>query len=467
MVRKPLKKSKSNASPSVLPKRYEQKHNKYVSSNSYGGTLESVSLSISTGIKPSEYAISELEGDTFRTLRRYGLILARYQIVDKKKFAKKHGYSMTVVNAACRIAANYLYTDTYEEDPSIGTTHTAPLINALQRPNAPSELAVMALAYAGTEAYDDIATAVTDPHLLGAMMEGAEWFKEHLTSGCHRLARLRYDTNDENRYERKRAMQVYSDICRHLFIVERDIAQRRINEQDEEEKRKQKEREKSKKKPDNNGKPKKRELESLQDGWAIPILAKPELTISHSGLMGRRLKASKEGKYVRDLGRIISDPEQRIFGRKTRALGGVVVVDCSGSMSLTEDEMKAIMRASSGCTVIAYSDGQEEGEANIWLVARKGRQVRQLPIFPGGNGVDGPALEYGLTHRRASAPMVWISDTQVTGAQDSSHEELRKYCMRLCRKHNIHIAPNCETATDLLKRLQRGDRVINSQPKEK
>ena len=466
-MRKPLKKSTTNATPAVLPKRFEQKHNKYVSSNSYGGTLESVSLSISTGSKPSEYSISELEGDDFRTLRRYGLILARYQIVDKKKFAKKNGYSMTVVDTACRIAANYLYTDTYEEDPSIGTTHIAPLINALQRPNAPVELAVMALAYAGTEAYDEIAEAVTDEHICDAITEAALWFNDNLTTGCHRLARLRHDTNDDNKYDRKRAMKVYDDICRRLCYMEQTIIRGRVNEQEEEEKRKQKEREKGKQKPINDGKPKTRKIESSSDAWAIPILAKPELTISHSGLMGRRLKASKEGKYVRDLGRIISDPEQRIFGRKTRALGGVVVVDCSGSMSLTEDEMKSIMRASSGCTVIAYSDGNEEGAANIWLVARKGRQVRQLPVFPGGNGVDGPALEYGLTHRRSSAPMVWISDTQVTGAQDSSSEDLRKYCMKLCRKHNIHIAPNCATATDVLKRLQRGDRVINHQPKER
>lgn len=202
-------------------------------------------------------------------------------------------------------------------------------------------------------------------------------------------------------------------------------------------------------------------------GWERVVIGKPELTISHTGLIGRRIIAAREGKYVRDLGRIISDPEQRIFGRKTKALGGVVIVDCSGSMSLTDEEMKDIMKSSSGCTVIAYSShgSEKDDEPNVWLVARRGRQVRRLPYFPGGNGVDGPALEYGLSFRTHNAPVVWISDTHVTGANGYSQHRLRDVCLRLCRKHNIHVARDCEEATNILTKLQRGQRVIPNIPK--
>jgi len=446
-----------DATPSVLPKRPEQKHNRYEQTNGYGGTLDSVSLSISVGAKPSQYTMSEMEGDSFRTLRRYGLLLARYQIINKTKFMTTYGYKLDTVNAACRVVANYMHMATYDEDPSVDTVHLKPLMDALNRPDAPPDLAVTALAYAGTDAMATIIASVVDPMYRQKLQQADDELRERLGGDdSSSLHRIRVSTNDTDNYYRRSALKHYSYVCRAIEWAREAI---RGEQTEAEEANKQAKRQSTT--TYRQGKRHTREITNGDDRWARAILSKPELSIAHTGLMGRRIKANKEGKFVRDLGRIISDPEQRIFGRKTRALGGVVVVDCSGSMSLTDEEMKDIMGASSGCTVIAYSDhGDNNGEPNVWLVARMGRQVRELPPFPGGNGVDLPALRYGISLRHGNCPMIWISDTQVTGTRDACTEDLRKETLQYCKKKNIHIAYDCEQAVKLLKRLQRGDRVI-------
>ena len=466
-----------NGSPAVLPKRPEQKHTRYSRVGNFAGTLDSVSLSISTTtIKDNEYTLPDVEGDIYRTLRQYGLIMARYQIVEKHKFAKRYKHNIKTIDTACRVVANYLFRNIYDADPTEGTVHLAPLQSAAQAPILSDDVMLAMACYMGTDAFIPLVESVKDPDALEALLDidgriqqllGNRTDDEVNFTMAHHLSNIMANINSTDKRDQRFALGSYRHICDYIDHIPQRVSRRRYERQSEQE-RKAKEAKEAKETQDRlrrekENKPVKgRAIESSVDsGWELAVLAKPELSVSHTGLIGRRIRASKEGKYVRDLGRIISDPEQRIFGRKTRALGGVVVVDCSGSMSLTDEEMKAIMQSSAGCTVIAYSAGgpSSEGEPNIWLVARRGRQVRELPDFPGGNGVDGPALEYGLSFRTHNAPVVWISDTSVTGASGYNQAKLRAQCLRLCRLNNIYIAPNCEQATELLKKLQQGQRV--------
>jgi hypothetical protein len=156
---------------------------------------------------------------------------------------------------------------------------------------------------------------------------------------------------------------------------------------------------------------------------------------------------------------MITDPERRIFTRKTRSLGAVVVIDCSGSMSLSDRDLAEMMKASAGATVLCYSTGNEATaeQPNAWVVARKGRQVRRLPDFPGGNGCDAPALAYGVHLRSSSSqPVIWISDGKVTGLGDVSTPELRKQCNRLIQRHGIIHVRNVRQAINKMKQLQGG-----------
>ena len=95
----------------------------------------------------------------------------------------------------------------------------------------------------------------------------------------------------------------------------------------------------------------------LQGEWEPLVVAKPELSVNHTGKLWRRVIAADSGREPRYINRIVTDPERRIFSRKTRALGGVVVIDCSGSMRLSEDDLDRLLKASSGATVLCYSGG--------------------------------------------------------------------------------------------------------------
>ena len=475
--RKPKRKT-ANGSPAVLPKRPEQKHTRYSSVGNFAGTLDSVSLSISTtATKDNEYTVPDLEGDVYRTLRQYGLIMARYQIVEKDKFAKRYNHEIKHINAACRVVANYLFRNIYEADPTEGTVHLPPLLAAAQAPLLSDDVMMAITSYMGTDAFIPLMESVKDPDALEVLLGIDGSIKQLLgdytddegkpKGMAYHLSQIMTNINNDDKRQQRHALGSYRQVCDYIRYIPTRVERRR-HERQSEQQREAKEAEQAKEaqkkaQREREGRPGKgRAIESSVDsGWELAVLAKPELSVSHTGLIGRRIRAAREGKYVRDLGRIISDPEQRVFGRKTRALGGVVVVDCSGSMSLTDEEMKAIMRSSAGCTVIAYSSGGSgsRAEPNIWLVARRGRQVRDLPAFPGGNGVDGPALEYGLSFRTHNAPVVWISDTCVTGASGYNQAKLRAQCLRLCRLNNIYIAPNCEQAVELLKKLQTGQRV--------
>ena len=475
--RKPKRKT-ANGSPAVLPKRPEQKHTRYSRVGNFAGTLDSVSLSISTtATRDNEYTLPDIEGDIYRTLRQYGLIMARYQIVDKHKFAKRYSHDIKTINTACRIVANYLFRSIYETDPTEGTVHLAPLLSAAQAPMLSDDVLMAIACYIGTDVFDPLLKSVKDEdakEVLSAISGRIEYVcldevgdEDNPMVISSQLRNIMSYINKTDKRLQRYGFIAYKHICDYLHLITSNVHHNRRMRQSEIERQAKANKEareaENKARREREGRPAKgRAIESSVDsGWELAVLAKPDLSVSHTGLIGRRIRAAKEGKYVRDLGRIISDPEQRVFGRKTRALGGVVVVDCSGSMSLTDEEMKAIMRSSAGCTVIAYSSGGSgaEGEPNIWLVARRGRQVRDLPSFPGGNGVDGPALEYGLSFRTHNAPVVWISDTHVTGASGYNQARLRAQCLRLCRLNNIYIAPNCEQAVELLKKLQSGQRV--------
>jgi hypothetical protein len=126
-------------------------------------------------------------------------------------------------------------------------------------------------------------------------------------------------------------------------------------------------------------------------------------------------------------------------------------------MSLDQDDFNNLMKASAGATVLCYSTGNNasEDEPNAWIVARKGRQVRQLPPFPGGNGCDGPALMLGLDLRAHSRqPVIWVSDGGVTGIYSSRDHGLDEQCQEIVRKNNIHWVKNVNEAVKLMSKLQ-------------
>jgi hypothetical protein len=158
---------------------------------------------------------------------------------------------------------------------------------------------------------------------------------------------------------------------------------------------------------------------------------------------------------------MITDPDRRVFSRKTRALGGVVCIDASGSMALSSEDLDRLLKASAGATVVMYSGGRDNPSIpNVWVIAKKGRMVRHLPDPPGDNAVDGPALVYASSLReRGSQPLIWVSDGYVTGRRSGhTNPNLISDIEMIRRRHKVIQVHNVQEAEQLMKRLQGGSR---------
>ena len=186
----------------------------------------------------------------------------------------------------------------------------------------------------------------------------------------------------------------------------------------------------------------------------LPV-AKPR---SVDGRIGRKRVATNIGRNPRRIERMLTDPEQRIFDRRTRGKGGIVLIDQSGSMSLTEDDLWSIIKAAPGCVIIGYSHrAGTVDEPNIWVMADRGRVCDKVPMGQGGNGVDGPAIRFALKRRRNGEPFVWVCDGLVTdGAHDRPDDTLSEECAKLVVKHGIHMTPDVKEGVEALRKASTG-----------
>ena len=176
------------------------------------------------------------------------------------------------------------------------------------------------------------------------------------------------------------------------------------------------------------------------------------LTKTVSGYLHRRKRSNYYGKRVLYPSRMLTDPMKRVFGEKVKAPGGVVIIDVSGSMSLTDGDVNEILKAAPGAYVAAYSHGRE-GKPNFTVLANRGKQVESIPneIFRGGNGVDGPAIVHGLRQRRKNEPLIWICDGMVTSAGDGTSPVLDQQVAELVVRYGIVQIPNVPMAIEQLK----------------
>jgi hypothetical protein len=289
--------------------------------------------------------------------------------------------------------------------------------------------------------------SITNPLVKATLHEAREDIERYLWS--YDYAKYLHYINDPRKYLQKRAIDVHKALATRLSGNVEQLSQKQ--RQTEAERKKEEAKlaqslKKGKLVPKQNG---------LEGDWEPLIVDKPPLEINHTGKMGRRIIATDTGRNPRYISRLVTDPDKRIFSRKTRALGGVVVIDNSGSMSLSERDLSDLMSASAGSTVVMYSSEVYATTPNCWVIARKGRQVRHIPETPGGNGVDGPALVYATTLRdRRSVPIIWVSDGQVTGVRDASRPVLDRECKMLQRKHNIIRVEDVQEAIKLMTKLQ-------------
>lgn len=140
---------------------------------------------------------------------------------------------------------------------------------------------------------------------------------------------------------------------------------------------------------------------------------KPPMRIS------RRIRRADYGSRILRPLKFETDPEGRGWGRRLPAVGAVVVVDCSGSMGISNEEVREAMLAAPDSTVIGYSGTGQGGKPNVCLLA-EGNRVRNpeaMPRFDASNSCDLSAIMWALDNRR-NRPVVWVSDFGVSGIDE-------------------------------------------------
>lgn len=177
-----------------------------------------------------------------------------------------------------------------------------------------------------------------------------------------------------------------------------------------------------------------------KDVFAPLILDNLPLTIPVAGYVKQKRKASNIGKAVKHPDRIMTDPYRRVFTQKRKVKGGIVVIDQSGSMEVTQDDLEQVLKEVPGALVIGYSHrpNSTDGTPNAWVLAKNGKRVKEVRDGNVGNGVDGPVLDYALSQRKGNEPVIWVCDGQVTGANDRDNDGiLTRAVGNTVRRHGI------------------------------
>lgn len=186
-------------------------------------------------------------------------------------------------------------------------------------------------------------------------------------------------------------------------------------------------------------------------------LMQSDLDERQTGRLATKRTASSTGKKPRRMSRVLTDPQRRVFDKRTRTNGGVIVVDMSGSMHLDDSEVDSILKAAGGATVLGYSN-VGSGYANVFLIAHNGERTAEFPEAGGNNDVDAPALRYAASLRKNKRePFIWVTDGRAYHDGGAFSIEAARELDALIRKHRIHIAPNPEQAVKELKRCARGN----------
>ena len=190
-------------------------------------------------------------------------------------------------------------------------------------------------------------------------------------------------------------------------------------------------------------------------GTFAPLVLATDLTYAPraSRTGARRVTRNSSGRVVRYPAALLVDPQRRIFGEWRRSRGGVVLIDQSGSMDLPQESIDHFLAIAPALTIIGYSHrpGDLTGVPNAWIIADARGRCTHIPSGNVGNGVDGPALAFAATRRRAGDPFIWVSDGQVTDSADHPSSPLAQECADFVRRHRVVVRPSLEGALLALK----------------
>lgn len=170
---------------------------------------------------------------------------------------------------------------------------------------------------------------------------------------------------------------------------------------------------------------------------------------------------SDRGHYPTAMHRFMTD--KAIFRSRRRALGGAILIDVSGSMSISNEQIHSFIREVPAAVIAIYS-ADYSNNGYLRLVAEKGRAVDKWvslaqtykesygqPLGPvSNNGIDGPALRWLA---KQDGRKFWISDGWATSGEGCFHSSLARECRDMMKRHSIMMLPDLNEALKKIKRV--------------
>ncbi len=187
--------------------------------------------------------------------------------------------------------------------------------------------------------------------------------------------------------------------------------------------------------------------------WGSMVLEKPPIVEAvRERHVKRERHSSEEGVFLKEVWRLFTD--RQVFQTTRKRKGGSVLIDASGSMSLTSRDIQEIVDAAPAVVVAAYSGNGGKGVCRE--LVRNGHKIENCLICPpngGGNIIDGPALKDWLALK--PEPRIWISDGYVTGISDNSYSNLLEESIDICNKHSILRVGSVAEAKKVFREIER------------
>lgn len=385
-------------------------------------------------------------------LRAYSLVQARYGFADLEAIARDHRRDLECVEIASQWWAQEMTNramNTTTKDWNDGTSSAlAKMVDDIE---SPTDLAKFALEHLHTAASQAIGRAIgkKHPELLKALQKlkrstvrqlgdcyapstEASWHTPHALSG-----------RECARRDEWALVEIAETIEKFLEGVKQGEQEAQAKSEN-----------KGNKMPEGGGESSK---------WLPVIPARTNLTRPHIGKIGSKRRPTDSGRSIAYPSRAITDPHRRVFVRRQRSASALVVLDMSGSMNYTEQQLDEIIEQARGAVVVGYSAHDYESP-NFYLLAKDGHRVDSIPEVCGGNGNDGTALTYAVNKYRksASTPVVWVSDGAVTGAHDQSSADLARDMIQRLERHRVTQVERMSQAIALLERMAQGHKPAPS-----
>jgi hypothetical protein len=171
--------------------------------------------------------------------------------------------------------------------------------------------------------------------------------------------------------------------------------------------------------------------------WGQMDIHNPPLSVNLRSRInnGRAYRPMDYGYNPKYINRFCID--RKIFKQKQRVKGGTILIDASGSMSFSGEDILEIMQMLPAVNIAMYN-GYRGSTGDLRIIAKNGMRVNDDYLEKhsgGGNVVDGPALRWlaEMPERR-----IWVSDMKVFGAgQNSSGYNLLRECYDICTQNKI------------------------------